>query len=210
MILHPTFVLASSSKYREMLLRQMGLPFESHAPELEVGADRGEKPADTALRRAELKARKVARDHGIRQGYIIGGDQVATLDGATILDMPRTVEGTVRQLSVIQDKVLTYFTAVCLLNAESGYVRRDVVMLEAKIRPLSLWDIEHYAKEERPFNCAGSIRLRGRGMALVEYVSGDDPSAADGLPLISLVNLLVGEGYSLSSLIFPDRRRNLA
>ena len=184
-------VLASTSRYRRELLARLQLPFESAAPDVDETALRGETPPQTALRLAQLKARAVAQK--FPAALIIGSDQVATLDGAQI-GKPGGHARALAQLKSMQGRAVVFHTALCLLNSASGRMQVREVPVTVHFRQLSDAQIEAYLRKEQPYDCAGSAKSEGLGIALVERYEGDDPNALIGLPLIALTDMLRGEG----------------
>lgn len=184
-------VLASTSRYRRELLARLQLPFESAAPDVDETALRGETPPQTALRLAQLKARAVAQK--FPAALIIGSDQVATLDGAQI-GKPGGHARALAQLKSMQGRAVIFHTALCLLNSASGRMQVREIPVTVHFRQLSDAQIEAYLRKEQPYDCAGSAKSEGLGIALVERYEGDDPNALIGLPLIALTDMLRGEG----------------
>jgi len=188
---HPELILASSSIYRQELLGRLQLPFAVESPEVDETPLPDERPEQTALRLAQAKARKVAAGHP--QALVIGCDQVATLDGMQ-LGKPLTHENAVRQLQTMRGRSVTFHSALCLYNAASGNMQAEVVPYEVHFRSLSDEQIENYLLKEQPYHCTGSAKSEGLGIALIEWMRGDDPNALIGLPLIELVTMLQNEG----------------
>lgn len=187
----PPLVLASTSPYRRDLLARLGLPFKTVAPGVDEVPRTGETPAATALRLAEAKAVAVA---GTNPGaLIIGSDQVADLHG-TPIGKPGTHARATQQLRSMRGQSVTFHTAVCLLNASTGARQLCAVPTDVRFRQLSDAEIEAYLLAEQPYDCAGSAKIEGAGIALVDRVSSSDPSALIGLPLIALVTQLAHEG----------------
>ena len=186
----PTLILASSSPYRQALLARLGLPFEAISPEIEESPLDGEMPAETALRLAQLMARKVAETHP--HALIIGCDQVATLDGRQ-LGKPMTHENAVKQLQQQRGRHVTFHSALCLLNADTQRMQAEVVPYDVEFRNVSDLQIENYLHIEKPYNCAGSAKSEGLGIALIASMTGSDPNALIGLPLIKLITMLQNE-----------------
>lgn len=184
-------VLASTSRYRRELLSRLGLPFEVAAPEVDESPQPGEFPSQTALRLSEAKARAVADaypDH-----LIIGSDQVLMLEGKQ-LGKPGNFENAYRQLQSMQGKAMVFHTALCLLNSHSDRVQLRDIPTTIHIRPLTSQQIESYLHKEQPYDCAGSARSEGLGIALIERYETTDPTALIGLPLIALTEMLANEG----------------
>jgi septum formation protein len=186
-------VLASSSPYRRELLTRMRLPFEILAPDLDESALPGETAGTTALRLAQAKARAVRSERP--RALIIGCDQVAALDG-TCLGKPRDHANAVAQLMAMRGKSVVFHTAIALLNAETGTLQAADVPTTVRFREYSDREIESYLHAEQPYDCAGSAKIEGLGIVLVESVRGEDPSALIGLPLIALAGMLRAEGVA--------------
>ena len=190
----PPIILASTSKYRRELLARLGLPFEVASPDVnEIPLPR-ETPQDTARRLAEAKARAVAAR--FPRAIVIGSDQVAVLEGTT-LGKPGNHANAVRQLKAIRTKEVVFHTALCLCNAASGQAETRVVPYYVRFRDYSDTQIEHYLRREQPYDCAGSARCEGLGIALIAEMRGDDPNALIGLPLIALTEMLAAQGVSV-------------
>lgn len=187
-------VLASTSKYRRELLGRLGLPFEVAAPHVDETALPQEAPQDTARRLAEAKARAVA----VRfpQAIIIGSDQVAVL-GDRPLGKPGNHATALRQLKAMRGKEVVFHTALCVCNAASGQAQTRVVPFYVRFRDYSDAQIERYLQLEQPYDCAGSARCEGLGIALIAEMRGDDPNALIGLPLIALTEMLAAQGVSV-------------
>lgn len=187
-------ILASSSPYRRELLERLQLPFTVIAPEVDETPLPEEKPNQTALRLAQAKARKIAQTHP--NALVIGCDQVATLDGLQ-LGKPLTHENAVKQLRLMRGRTVNFHSALCLFNAATGSMQAEDVVYEVRFRNLSDEKIENYLLKEQPYHCAGSAKSEGLGIALIEWMRGDDPNALIGLPLVTLVSMLQNEGVTV-------------
>ena len=183
-------ILASSSPYRKELLARLGLAFETVSPEVDESPLPKESPQDTALRLAQIKARKIAETHP--QALVIGCDQVATLDGMQ-LGKPGNHENATKQLRMMQGRTVIFHSALCLYNAKTLTMQAEVVPYEVAFRKLSDEQIERYLRAEKPYNCAGSAKSEGLGIALISSMNGTDPNALIGLPLIKLISMLQNE-----------------
>jgi len=184
-------VLASTSPYRRDLLSRLKIPFGVCSPEVDETPLPGETPEQTAYRLAIAKAQSPSRD--FPDALIIGSDQVATLDGLQ-LGKPHTHDNAVKQLTMMRGRSVVFHTALCLYNSRTGSTQAKVVPFTVEFRNLSDAQIERYLVKEQPYNCAGSAKSEGLGIALIEKMSGDDPNALIGLPLIALVEMLENEG----------------
>ncbi len=187
-------VLGSSSIYRKALLQRLQIPFVTKNPHIDEVALSNESPQETAVRLAEAKARDVARSYP--DSLVIGSDQVAVL-GDSRLGKPLNHSNAVKQLRAMQGKEVIFHTALCLFNSATGNVQLQTVPYCVKFRQLSDQQIENYLLKEQPYHCAGSAKSEGLGIALIERMSGDDPNALIGLPLIALIDMLTQEGVIL-------------
>jgi septum formation protein len=187
-------VLASTSPYRRDLLARLRLPFNVAAPRVDETPLPGEAARETALRLAQAKARAVAP--AFPGALIIGCDQVAVLDGAC-LGKPGSHGNAVAQLKAMRGREVLFHTALALLNTESAAMQAAEVPTAVRFRNYSDGEIERYLALEQPYDCAGSAKIEGLGIVLVERVAGDDPSALIGLPLMQLASMLRQEGLSI-------------
>ncbi|MGE0810193.1 MAG: nucleoside triphosphate pyrophosphatase [Immundisolibacter sp.] len=191
---HLPLVLASTSPTRRELLTRLGLPFECRAPHVDETALPNETPAALAQRLARAKAAAVARD--CPRHLIIGSDQVAVV-GDRVLGKPGDRARAAAQLALAAGRVMVFQTALCLLDSATGRAATRLVPFEVALRPLTAADIDRYLDREQPFGCAGSLRSEGLGVTLCERMSGDDPTALLGLPMIALCELLRAQGVPL-------------
>lgn len=187
-------ILASTSQFRRELLTRLQIPFTAVAPDADETALPEESPAQTAERLAELKARAVAAQHP--NSLIIGSDQVAYL-GSQRFGKPRRRENATAQLRSMRGNTVIFHTGLCLLNTQTGRCQLAGIPTEVRFRELSDGEIERYLDREDALNCAGSAKSEGLGIALLDYMRGDDPNALVGLPLIELSRMLRAEGVSL-------------
>jgi septum formation protein len=187
-------VLGSSSIYRHELLRRLQIPFEVYNPEIDETPLAGESPDTTALRLAAAKTRMVAVSHP--GALIIGADQVAVL-GEIQLGKPLNHANATQQLRLIRGKEVVFHTALSLLNSDKDNMHIRLVSSRVKFRQLSDQQIDNYLDREQPYHCAGSAKLEGLGIALIEHIVSEDPSALIGLPLIALVEMLTREGVEI-------------
>jgi septum formation protein len=184
-------VLASTSRYRRELLKRLGIPFQSAAPDCDETPLRGEAPRDTALRLAVMKARAVAAR--FPDALIIGSDQVAS-SGGKAMGKPGSHANAVRQLRALSGKAADFHTAVALLDSGTGKVQRRVVPCRVRFRKLTRERIESYLRREKPYDCAASAKAEGLGIALIERIETEDPTSLIGLPLIALSAMLERAG----------------
>ena len=184
-------ILASTSPHRRALLQRLGLPFTVEAPGVDETSRPGEPPQVLVLRLAEAKATAVATR--CPDALVIGSDQVACIDDQ-VLGKPGDRPRAIAQLELASGRTVTFQTGLCLLNAVTGRTQTLVEPFRVHFRRLSLRRIERYLDQEQPYDCAGSFKSEGLGVALFARLEGDDPSALIGLPLIRLITLLESEG----------------
>jgi len=187
----PRLVLASGSRHRRALLERLGLAFDVVPADIDERAAPHERPADTAVRLAEAKARTVARLQ--RDALVIGSDQVAELAGQAI-GKPRDRADALEQLRSMRGHTVVFHTAVALVNAATDVCRTALVDVASTFRNLDDATLEDYLEHEQPFDCAGSVKSEGLGIVLFTRIASDDPTALIGLPLIRLTDLLEAEG----------------
>lgn len=193
-VLPRPLVLGSTSRYRRELMQRLNLPFEVCAPEVDETPHPAESPADLARRLAVAKARAVAAK--FPHAVVIGSDQVADLNGSP-LGKPGTHEKAVLQLRRMSGQVVMFQTALAVVCLETGFEALDLAAVRVKFRPLSDDAIEQYLRAEAPYDCAGSAKSEGLGIALLESIDNDDPTALVGLPLIRTCRLLRQAGLPL-------------
>jgi len=184
-------ILASSSPFRRELLERLQLPFESISPQVDESRHEGEPPNHYVQRLARLKARAIAADHP--RSIVIGSDQCAYLDGA-VLGKPGDHQHAVEQLQAASGRQVVFYTGLCVSRLQDGFEQTDCIEYQVGFRDLSARQIERYLQIEQPYNCAGSFKSEGLGVALFSHMRGDDPSALVGLPLIRLVSMLEQAG----------------
>ncbi len=187
-------ILGSSSPYRRELLGRLQLPFSVVVPDVDESAQPGEPPAQLAQRLALAKAQAVALQHP--QALVIGSDQVAELNGQA-LGKPGSHERARAQLQAMSDQSVCFHTAVALCCLDSGHSASALAQVRVQFRVLQDDEIERYLQAEQPYDCAGSAKSEGLGIALLERIESDDPTALIGLPLIHTARLLRGAGVLL-------------
>ncbi|MCF6209780.1 MAG: Maf-like protein [Gammaproteobacteria bacterium] len=187
-------VLASTSPFRKALLERLGQLFSTASPKTDETRRPGETADALVKRLSEDKARAVANQ--FPNALIIGSDQVAVL-GDEILGKPGTHERAAEQLTAASGNEVLFLTGLCLLNTATGRTQVEVVPFTVKFRSLTTRQIDNYLRREQPYNCAGSFKSEGLGIALFETMKGEDPNALVGLPLIRLITLLSNEGVDV-------------
>lgn len=190
-------ILGSSSVYRRALLDRLHLTYSVISPDIDETALPSEHPAATARRLARAKAQAVAQQLPADQkgALIIGSDQVAVI-GDRIFGKPGSHEKAVAQLQILSGQTVVFETALCLYDVLNDTAHEELVSTEVEFRELSLEEIEAYLQREPAYDCAGSAKSEGLGIALLDRLSGDDPTALIGLPLIALCRLLRHAGFN--------------
>lgn len=190
--IHPPLILGSSSPYRRELLARLRIPFDVAVPDIDETPLAGEAPEATALRLSRRKAEAIAARHP--GALVIGSDQVCTLDGAQI-GKPGSHEKALAQLQRMRGRTVTFHSALCLLDSRTGEAQLADVQTRATFRDLPDAELDAYLRLETPYDCAGSAKAEGLGIALLARVESDDPTALIGLPLIALTGMLRAAGY---------------
>ncbi|MFP5406897.1 MAG: Maf family nucleotide pyrophosphatase [Gammaproteobacteria bacterium] len=187
-------ILASTSPYRRELLGRLRLPFIVEAPGIDETPLPGETPPAAARRLARAKAEAVSARHPT--ALVIGSDQTATLDGTLILGKPGGHEAARAQLRAASGRSLVFHTALAVVRSADSFGHEQVVETRVRFRRLAEEEIEAYLLDEQPYDCAGSAKNEGLGIALLERIESTDPTALTGLPLIALVDALRRVGVS--------------
>lgn len=187
----PTLVLASSSPFRQKILDKLQLDYECLSPDIDESPLEKETPQELVARLSLNKALAVAQRYP--DALIIGSDQVAVIDNL-IIGKPHTHARAVDQLRQASGRKVTFYTGVTLLNSRTGNPQCETVPFHVHFRVLTDEMIERYLRKEQPYNCAGSFKSEGLGIALFERLEGDDPNTLIGLPLIRLIRMLEHEG----------------
>lgn len=187
----PRLILGSSSAYRKELLSRLRLPFETAIPDIDETPQPGEAPETTALRLAREKAAAISKK--IPGALVIGADQVATLDGRQI-GKPGTHEKALRQLQAMRGRRVAFHSALCLFDGRAADPDAAVQLVNVQtfvtFRNLPDPELDAYLRMEQPYDCAGSAKNEGLGIALIERIDSEDPTALTGLPLIALTGML--------------------
>lgn len=187
-------VLGSSSRYRRELMERLRIPFSVAVPDVDETPHAGETPRNLALRLALAKAHAVAQLHP--EAVVIGSDQVADLAGQP-LGKPGEHARAVQQLRQMRGKTVIFQTALAVVCLSTGFEQVDLAEVRVVFRDLSDEEIEAYLQAEKPYDCAGSAKSEGLGIALLESIDNDDPTALVGLPLIRASRLLRQAGIKL-------------
>lgn len=193
-------ILGSSSPYRKELLQRLRLPFETLSPDIDETPQPGEAPEATAMRLCEQKALAISSQ--APGALVIGCDQVATLDGIQI-GKPGTHDNALAQLKMMRGREVIFHTALCLHDGRGGArfpLQIENVQTHVAFRDLPDAELDAYLRIEQPYDCAGSARNEGLGIALLGSVRGTDPTALTGLPLIALTSMLRRAGVAFFTL----------
>ena len=190
-----SLILASSSPFRKAILDKLGLDFEVVAPEINEARRENESPIDLVARLSKEKAMAVAKS---KTGLIIASDQVATLDSGykpndSVLTKPGSHENAVLQLKKSSGKTVNFLTGLVLMNTENHNTQVHVEQFKVSFKALSEKQILNYLSKEDVFNCAGSFKSEGLGIALFSEMEGNDPNSLIGLPTIQLIDMLAKE-----------------
>lgn len=187
-------ILGSTSSYRRMLLDRLCIPYTVESPHVDESPLPTERPDELARRLALAKAQAVAQR--FPDCIVIGSDQVADMQG-TALGKPGTHERAVVQLRKMSGNTVTFQTAVAVVCIQSGFCQQALAPVKVKFRTLSDDEIENYLRIEQPYDCAGSAKSEGLGIALLDSIDSDDPTALIGLPLIRTSAMLRAAGVNL-------------
>ena len=187
-------ILGSTSRYRKELLSRLGMPFQTESPDVDETPTPGESPAELARRLALAKAREVATR--FPNAVVIGSDQVADLHGEP-LGKPGNHERAVAQLQRMRGETVVFQTAVAVVCHDTGFEQVELASVRVVFRHLGDEQIERYLQAEKPYDCAGSAKSEGLGIALLERIDNDDPTALIGLPLIRTCHLLRAAGVPI-------------
>ena len=191
---HRKLVLGSTSPYRRELLKRLRIPFEVAAPHVDETPQATETPKQLACRLAMAKARAVAAQ--FPACVVIGSDQVADLDGQA-LGKPGNHARAIAQLQQMRGKTVIFQTAVAVVCVETGFAQMDLAPVKVKFRDLTDTEIEAYLQAETPYDCTGSAKSEGLGIALLEAIDNDDPTALVGLPLIRTCRMIQAAGIKV-------------
>lgn len=191
-------ILGSTSPFRKELLERLQIDFSCISPDVDETHLEAESIEDMVMRLSELKAAAVAEQIKGQDALIIGSDQSAVLNGKP-LTKPGNFENAVKQLTEASGQRIVFQTGLCLLNTLTGKKQTICESYTVVFKKLSAQTIKRYLEKEEPYNCAGSFKSEGLGIALFEKFEGEDPNSLIGLPLIKLVGMLENEGLEIPS-----------
>ena len=187
-------ILASSSVHRKKLLKQLKIKFKAISPNINESRKKNE-PINSFVKRLSIeKAKKIA--NGQKNALVIGSDEIAVVNNR-ILGKPNNYANARKQLKYISNKIVTFKTGLCVIDADSNKILSTVINYTIHMKKLSTSQIESYIKREKMLNCAASIRIEGLAISLVKKMNGVDPSSIIGLPLIKLTEYLKKFGYNV-------------
>ena len=192
--LSPSLILASSSKYRKILLRRFGIPFTCQSPGTDENTRANESPGDMVSRLAYEKAEYVSNENP--QAIVIGSDQIAVYEGQ-VVGKPGTHPAAKEQLLSFSGRPIEFLTAVSVQCSDTGFKERYIDSTRVRFRHLHADEIERYLKTETPYDCAGAFKAESLGIVLFESIKSDDPTALIGLPLIHTAAMLRRAGLRL-------------
>ena len=187
-------ILGSTSPYRRELLLRLRLPFDVVSPLVDETPQPNESARELACRLAMAKAQAVASVHP--HAVVIGSDQVVDLNGE-LLGKPGTHARATEQLQRMRGKTVVFQTAVAVVCVETGFAHVELAQVKVKFRDLADAEIECYLRLETPYDCAGSAKSEGLGIALLDAIDSDDPTALVGLPLIRTCQMLRAAGVKV-------------
>jgi septum formation protein len=187
--LMPQLILASTSPYRKEFLKRLGLPFDSKNPQVDESENEGETASKLAIRLAHAKADRIAKLTKNLNTVIIGADQAASINNK-LLRKPGNMDNALRQLMACQGKVVSFYTACCVIDLRSKGIQQYTDKTQVRFLTLHKKQLERYIQVEKPFNCAGGFKAEGLGISLFQSISSSDPTALLGLPLIWLAGVL--------------------
>ena len=187
-------ILASSSIHRRKLLKQLKLSFTVVKPNIDESRKKNEPINQFVKRLSKEKAMKIALDH--KDSIVIGSDEVAVCNNK-VLGKPLTIKNAKKQLKLISGQKVVFKTGICVVSIDDKKIFSSVVNYNITMRTLNDRQIENYIKKEDMLKCAGSIRIEGLAIGLIEKTSGSDPTSIIGLPLIKLCNYLEKMGYKV-------------
>ncbi len=189
----PELILASSSRYRRELLDRLGLTYQCQSPDIDERPHEGESPHDLVTRLAREKA--IAGAIGRENALIIGSDQLAVC-GDEILGKAGSFSNAQRQLQKMSGRRVLFLTSLCLLDSRSQEASEELDITTVTMRELGQSEIQAYLHAEQPYDCAGSFKAEGLGIALFDRIESDDPTGLIGLSLVRLCRLLRKMGYN--------------
>jgi MAF protein len=191
-------ILASGSSYRQTILKKLHIPFTCATPNINEAAISGESISDQVARLARSKALAIAKIEANVNSYVIGSDQLASFNGQ-VLGKPGDFDTAKLQLLMFSGQTIKFYTGLCLVHSTKNKLASIVETFDVKFKTLTEDQISTYLKIEEPYDCAGSFKCEGLGIALFESLDGRDPNTLIGLPLIALMDLFSDMSVDLFS-----------
>jgi septum formation protein len=189
-----SLILASSTKYRKLLLQRFGLPFDCHSPDIDETGQADESPSDLVARLALQKAQAISENYPY--SVVIGSDQLAVFD-QKVIGKPGNHQAALEQLMSFSGQTVEFLTAICVVCSENCFEEQYTDRTQVCFRDLQNDEIERYLQKEKPFDCAGAFKAESLGIVLFERISSEDPTALIGLPLIRTAAILRRAGLQL-------------
>tara|TARA_R110002153_G_scaffold6556_5_gene29953 strand:+ start:1049 stop:1654 length:606 start_codon:yes stop_codon:yes gene_type:complete len=181
-------ILASSSTYRQSILKKLHIPFSCVAPNVDESSVEAESISDQVQRLAKDKALIIATQKAHNDSYVIGSDQLASFNGQ-VLGKPGDFITAKQQLLMFSGQTVRFYTGLCLVHSANKQISQLVETFDVTFKTLTENQISTYLQIEEPYDCAGSFKCEGLGIALFESLHGRDPNTLIGLPLIALMDL---------------------
>ncbi|MFT5924640.1 MAG: septum formation protein [Paraglaciecola sp.] len=205
-------ILASSSPYRQSILQKLHIPFSFTAPNIDESPVADESISTQVARLAKNKALAIATEITNINSYVIGSDQLASFNGK-VLGKPGDFNTARQQLLMFSGQTVKFHTGLCLVHSATKrlepQVEQTVETFDVKFRTLTEKQISTYLQIEQPYDCAGSFKCEGLGIALFESLNGRDPNTLIGLPLIAVIDLFRNMSVDLFDYMQPDNNLNM-
>ena len=196
-------ILASSSPYRQTILKKLQIPFTCVAPNINESAVSGESISAQVERLAKIKALAIATTKTNVDSYVIGSDQLASFNGQ-LLGKPGDFATAKQQLTMFSGQTVKFYTGLCLVHSAKNQLAQIVETFDVTFKTLTEDQISTYLRIEQPYDCAGSFKCEGLGIALFESLKGRDPNTLIGLPLIALMDLFNNMSVDLFDYMHKD------
>ena len=176
-------------------MRQLELHFQVAAPLYKESLDVSIAPELFVKHQALQKALSLKDKYP--DALIVGADQVFVDARQRMLGKPGGVEQAVRQLMEMQGRRHMFYTGLAICDTRNGDQAVEVETFSVRLRPLTERQVRSYITRENPLDCAGSFKIEGLGIALMEEMEGADYTTLIGLPLIRLIEMLNSFGVEV-------------
>jgi septum formation protein len=196
-------ILASSSSYRQTILKKLHIPFTCASPNIDESSVLGESISEQVERLAKSKALAIATNKANINSYVIGSDQLASFNGQ-VLGKPGDFATAKQQLLMFGGQTVTFYTGLCLVHSAKNQLAQIVETFDVTFKNLTKDQISTYLRIEQPYDCAGSFKCEGLGIALFDSLDGRDPNTLIGLPLIALMDLFKTMSVDLFDYMHKD------